>query len=296
MKRPESAQWNRPYRKQERCVPVAGGLTDDPPILYADGEPVGAGYVMPREPRWNPNTTVHSACVKQPGCVRIDMSETVVRADGSTLYFHKGGQGYEPGTVPYGHVDAAVLRAPGRAVFSADELDSRGAEPRNRNGHGAGRAAPVTDVALRIRPRPIGPAEAERAWLYKDAKHYPGKSLSGARYSKYGEAGPTQGARDQSFAYLCWSWLRQHHPDGDPRHEVSGGGAVRALLRPGQLVQRCDVPSITTPAWDRRGGKPIGQVKAIYVRASFAGSELYGWIVHSHEPRDGEPLLHVERA
>src|SRR4051794_9625122 len=95
-----SAVWNRPYRKQERCVPLAGGLAADPPVRYADSKPVGPGYSVPREPRWNPRTTVHSSCAKEPGSVRIDLTEVLALADRSRLYFHKGGQGYDPSTVP----------------------------------------------------------------------------------------------------------------------------------------------------------------------------------------------------
>src|SRR3954452_3525659 len=255
-----SAAWNRPYRKQESCVALDAGLTADPPVLYADGEPVGRGYSVPRSPRWNPRTTVHSSCAHQPGAVRIDLTETLVLQDGSGLYFHKGGQGYDPPSVPYGYLDAGALRSPPpAAVFSQAELDARGAEPRGRDGHGAGRENGPGVASSRVGPRPIGLADPEHACLYKDPSHYRGQTLSGARYSKYGDAGGGQGAGDRSFAYLCWSWLRQSGTSGDPRLEVSGGGAVRTLLKPGQLVHRCDVESIDAPAWDRRGNH-VGRV------------------------------------
>lgn len=297
MTRP-SAEFNRPYRKQERCIPVARGLTSDPPVLYADGAAVGPGYTMPRDPRWDPDTTVSSSCADQPGCVRIDMTETVGAGD-RTLYFHKGGQGYEPRDVSYGHVDAAVLRDPGPAVFAKGVLDEHGAEPRDRRGHGAGRAAPVMDVSYRVRPRPIGP-DGDGAWFYKHRDEWPGRSLAGARYSKYGDAGPTQGGRDRSFAYLCWSWVREPGLGPDPRAIVRGGGAVRALVPPGQIVDRCDVESITAPAWNREGER-VGDVVVIYVRLPVPGGELYGWIVHSHltlvdQGRARERTLHLEDA
>jgi hypothetical protein len=281
-----SADWNLPYRKQERCIPVDPALSEDPPVLYADGEQIGPGYVVPRAPSWNPNTTVHSSCVDSPGTIRIDLTETLTPAiaGNPTLFFHKGGQGYQPPSVPYGHLHQSALAAPPPdPVFRRDELDSLGAEPRNRSNHGAGRALTTTTRTYEIDPRPVGPGNGGEPWLYKDPNHYPGKSLSGARYDKYGDAGPSQGAGDRHFAYLCWSWLRQDGMDGDPRLEVRGGGAIRTLLGPGQVVKRCDVESITAPAWDR-GGNVVGRVTAIYVQVPIAGIDLYGWIVHSHEP------------
>jgi hypothetical protein len=143
-----------------------------------------------------------------------------------------------------------------------------------------------TTAAYEVHPRRVGPP-GDLPWLYKDPNHYPDQSLSGARYDKYGDAGGTQGGRDQHFAYLCWSWLRQDGMDGDPRFEVGGGGAVRTLLRPGQIVHRCDVKSITNPAWNR-DGDVVGRVTAIYVQVPMAGIDLYGWMVHSHQPREGD--------
>jgi hypothetical protein len=299
MPRP-SREWNRPYRKQERCIPVNVGLDRDPPVLYADGEAVGDGYVVPRMPSWNPRTTVSSSCVDRPGAIRIDLTETLspAVAGDPTLYFHKGGQGYLPTTVPYGHLDGSALASPAPDPrFSQDELDERGAEPRNRNNHGAGRALTDTTASYEAQPRLVGPEDGV-GWLYKDPAEYPGQSISGARYDKYGDAGGKQGARDQHFAYLCWSWLRQDGMEGDRRFEVGGGGAIRSLLRPGQVVHRCDIESITNPAWDK-AGNVIGRVTAIYVQVPIAGINLYGWTVHSHQPlvdgEWGERQAHLKR-
>src|SRR4051794_34775370 len=202
MARP-SREWNRPYRKQENCIAVNVGLDSDPSVLYADGEPVGAGYVVPREPSWNTRSTVHSSCVDDPGCIRIDLTETLAPdvVGRPTLYFHKGGQGYLPPTVPYGHLGESDLASPPpEPRFSKDELDSRGAEPRNKNNHGAGRALDDTSGTYEVQALPIGPTGDDGPpWLYKDPNHYPGRSLSGARYDKYGDAGPGQGGRRQHF-------------------------------------------------------------------------------------------------
>src|SRR5688572_22879869 len=128
-----SRPWNRPYRKQERCIAVNVGLDSDPPVLYADGRPVGEGYFVPRKPSWNPRTTAPSSPADQPGCIRTDLTETVTpEVRGSpTLYFHKGGQGYLPGTVPYGHLHQDALASPlPDPRFTQSQLDEHGAEPR----------------------------------------------------------------------------------------------------------------------------------------------------------------------
>ena len=297
-----SADWNRPYKKHEECVPLDPALAADPPVLYPDGSPVGPGYTVPRTPDWHPTSRVHK-CGDQPGTIRIDMTERVPDDAGRpALYFHKGGQGYRPARVPYGHLSADALAAAPPAHFTKPHIDAHGADQGNNPPPGPGRAHPRTVASYRVKPRPIGPdSPAESAWLYKNPLHYPaGASLGGARYSKYGEAGPSQGDGTASFAYLCWSWLRTgaRGDSGEQEFEVSGGGAIRALLAPGQVVHRCDVQSISSPAWDR-AGNDVGRVVAIYARASFGDVDLYGWMVHSHLiPTDAgfSRQLHVERA
>lgn len=286
-----SAPWNRPYKKQTVCVPLATGLDEDPPVLYPDGGEVGAGYVVPRDPRWNPHSTEDALCIDQPGCVRIDRTE-VIPGDGlgaPDLWFHKGGQGYAPPRgAAYGHVAASVLAEPPEPRFTKERLNERGGDPGRNPLPGAGRAHPHDLGAYLVRPRPIGRKE-DGGWLYKPRR-------AGARYSKYGDAGPVQGEDDQHFAYLCWSWVRQ---DGARGGTVSGGGAVRALLKDGQLVHRCAVESLRTPAWNLKGRR-VGWVVAIYVRLPVGDDSLYGWIVHSHviTTPDGrlDHVPHVVRA
>jgi hypothetical protein len=280
-----SSDWNRPYKKHEECVPLDPALAEDPPVVYADGVPVGPGYVVPRDPGWHPTSRVHK-CGDQPGTIRIDMTERVPGgAGGPDLYFHKGGQGYRPATVPYGHLAADFLAAAPPPHFTKPHLDAYGGDPGNNPPPGPGRAHPTTVATYEVVPRAIGPdSPAEAAWLYKNPLVYPANAaMGGARYSKYGDAGPTQGGRGEHFAYLCWSWLRTgtRADAGEKRYEVSGGGAIRALLRPGQIVHRCDVRSISSPAWDRAGNE-VGRVVAIYARAEFGAVDLYGWMVHSH--------------
>jgi hypothetical protein len=286
-----SAPWNRPYKKRTVCVPLAPGLDSGPPVLYPDGREVGPGYDAPLDPQWNKSSTEGDLCVGKPGHVRIDLTESVPNASGGPdLYFHKGGQGYKPADEAcYGHVTADAFDDAPEPVFTRERIDEDGADPGHHPLPGAGRAHPRDLEAYFVRPLAIS-SEADASWLYK-------KGRAGSRYSKYGDAGVVQGARDQHFAYLSWSWLRQ---DGDDGETVPGGGAVRALLADGQLVHRCAVESITTPAWDLEGDL-VGRVVAIYVRVpAGVGVDLYGWIVHSHlVPDDSgrfQRVMHLERA
>ena len=45
------------------------------------------------------------------------------------LYFHKGGQGYRPASVPYGHIPADALESPPIAHFTKPHLDAYGGDP-----------------------------------------------------------------------------------------------------------------------------------------------------------------------
>jgi hypothetical protein len=263
-----SAAWNRPYLKQHHCARLKANLQSDPHVRYADGDPVGDGYTIPRSPAFNPDSGEHGC---DDGDVRLDITEALPRdAHGPHLYFHKGGQGYLPSSVPYGHVPRGVLEHPPEPRFTKERIDSHGADPGHNPLPGAGRAHPRVLRAYLVRPLPIG-VEGALPWLYK-----PGEP--GARYTKYGDAGPVNGAGTEHFAYLCWSWMRQNGRDGAI---VSGGGAIRTILRSGQAVERCGVKAITSAAFDR-DSKRVGGVVAIYARVRFGDDSLYGWMVHSH--------------
>jgi hypothetical protein len=106
---------------------------------------------------------------------------------------------------------------------------------------------------------------------YKQPQDVPGGSNSGASFMHYGDPGSDQGDRhDIHYSYLLWSFLN-----------VRGGGMVRTLLAPGQVVRACDVQSVTMSAWDRSGAVN-GQVTARYVRTYAGSCPVYGWMVWSH--------------
>jgi hypothetical protein len=287
-----SADWNRPYKKQTVCVPLAPGTKKNVPVLYPDGKAVGSGYVVPCEPEWNVRSTEHDLCTDNPGCVRVDLTESIPRGPGAPdLYFHKGGQGYAPpGTAAYGHVPADVFADPPPPRFTKERIDEQGADPGRNPLPGAGRAHPRDLESYAVRPLPIG-GNDDDVWLYKAGR-------AGAKYSKYGDAGAAQGDHSRHFAYLSWSWVRQDGENERDAATVPGGGAVRALLGDGQVVHRCAVESVTTPAWSL-DGRVVGRVRAIYVRVPAGDTDLFGWIVHSHliptGKKDEEVVPHLER-
>ena len=58
--------------------------------------------------------------------------------------------------MPYGHLHENALASPPPAPrFSPEELDRHGAEPRNRDNHGAGRALLDTIATYELRPRVV---------------------------------------------------------------------------------------------------------------------------------------------
>ena len=226
---------------------------------------------MPRDPQWQHDANEHDLCIGQPGFVRIDRTEVIdERGPGlPNLYFHKGGQGYDPGSeASYGHVDGRILAEPPDPAFTKERIDKRGADPGRHGLPGAGRAHPHDMDAYLVRPRPI--ESDDGSWLYKPKR-------AGSPLQQVRRCRPGAGERDQHFAYLCWSWLRQ---DGLNGGTVSGGGAVRALLKDGQVVHRCAVEAMRTPAWNLQGTF-VGWVVAVYVRVPVGEESLFGWIVHS---------------
>jgi hypothetical protein len=85
------------------------------------------------------------------------------------------------------------------------------------------------------------------------------------------------------YTYLVWSWVN-----------VSGGGVVRTLLRPGQRFHRCNVYSIKEDAIDDQGNVN-GWVQAVYGKTLYGENWIYGWTVYAHQAAgDPEPTYHLE--
>ena len=104
-------------------------------------------------------------------------------------------------------------------------------------------------------------------------------------YLHYGDPASDQGSRhDTHYSTLTWSWV-----------DVSADGHTRALLAPGQAVQRCHVRAIRRDSWDETGAVN-GGVIARYVRTSTGGQRCTAGCLGSTTTtttvttRDGRPL------
>lgn len=214
------------------------------------------------------------------GEVRFDLHEVLETGQGR-LYFHKGGQGYDDPTTPYGHLWIADLESPAPKPQVSGEPPEYGAPSKimgtdewnweQRNGVGCD---PSGDFDYVVRIVPQGDADAlPKAWQYKP-------NATSSRFDKYADAGAEQAEGTAHHAYLLWSWLHR----GDGETTSPGGGQVRALLIDGQPFLRCAVDSIDSVAYAKGTDEEAGRVTAIYgkTRASDDSPWIYGWTIHSH--------------
>jgi hypothetical protein len=232
------------------------------------------------------------------GEVRLDAKE-LLQTDSGRIYLHKGGGGYSHNTVPYGHLWIADLvsgTAPTPLVTGhTPAYGAPSAIPgtnswdwTKRNGRGC---EPTGEYDYYIHIVEQGSSdELPPDWQYK-------VNQTSSRYNKYADAGPEQGNGSAHYAYLVWSWLTK----GDGVTTSPGGGMVRALLKDGQPFYRCGVASINSKAYASGTSTEVGRVTAIYgkTRASEHGPWVYGWIIHSHQPKlsdgsYGSRIFHVE--
>jgi hypothetical protein len=237
------------------CVDLAGS---NAPLRFGDSDPTGFSVT-------NAFSFKPGEC--PDGTVRLDLHE-VIPTSASPLIFHRGGNGYvDDQNVKYGELEAADI-----ADVLPDPVPSSG-----------GRGAPCTLVD--------GPAYKAVVRSIPDQMHYkrpqdlPGGSNRGSSFLHYGDPGADQGdVHDIHYSYLIWSFL-----------DVRGGGHVRTLLRPGQVVRPCDVEPLTMPSWDR-AGNVNGQVTARYVRVLAGTCPLYGWMVWTHSYGSAAPVAHAQLA
>jgi hypothetical protein len=200
------------------------------------------------------------------GTVRLDLHE-LIPAEGMSLAFHRGGNGYVGGqNVKYGHLPTGDV-----ADILPPPVPSSG-----------GRGAPcgqLEDTAYEAEVRSI-----PEAMHYKRPEDLPSGSNRGTSWEHYGDPGADQGSRkDIHYSYLLWSFPN-----------VRGGGMVRTLLVPDHPVRACDVEPVTMHAWDRAGAVN-GRVTARYVRVLAGTCPLYGWMVWSHD-YFGDPAPPVAHA
>jgi hypothetical protein len=290
--------WNHPHRKYDTCVNVRSDA-NNPEIRWADWNAVGTGYFVPTPSFWKEDSG-ETICGDGTRKMRIDLTERVVTnrpapfTDTARLYFHKGGQGYEPDTVPYGHMWYSRIESPPEPRISRSTLDSRGADPAllsdpasDGTGWGAGRRCEsnIGQYRTTATAGPTSPA----AWVVG-----PNKS-SGGNYAKYANAGRQQGVFTRDYQPLQWSWVGKHYwRDGSQLvlNRLGGGptegyGTIRTILKPGMTVTRCNVHAITSRAYHPNSTAVIGRVTGVYVRFMFGSNEWYGWLLHSYQPFNG---------
>lgn len=259
---------------------VCGTLKNDSaPLRYSDFELIGG----PGEYSVTDGLDSDECAAGQ---VRFDLHEILQSTDGRLL-FHKGGQGYDEPSTPYGHLWIADLQSPAPQPQVQDEPPEYGAPSKipgtdswdwnQRNGVGC---EPSGDFDYRVRIVPQGAADELPAdWQYKP-------NVTSSRYNKYADAGAEQAEGTAHHAYLLWSWLHQ----GDGETTSPGGGQVRALLVDGQPFLRCAVDSIDSIAYGKGTAEEVGRVTAIYgkTRTSEDAPWIYGWTIHSHRMRNDD--------
>ena len=225
------------------------------PLRYPDGEPTGFELAS-----WSLRIDgVHD------GMARLDFHE-LIASDAGALAFHRGGRGFEnPADAKYGHIAVRDLAAnPGGPIAA-----------------GGRRGAPMPPLPS-TPPLAIGVKSIPGAMHYKRPQDTRSGSNRGARFLHHGDPAADQGSRrDVHYTYLIWSCLN-----------VRGGGMVRALLRDGQRVERCDVAPVTMPSYDEHGALN-GSVEAVYVRVPLDRVELFGWVISAHELSGAEPVAHL---
>jgi hypothetical protein len=236
------------------CVPLAGPSA---PLRYTDGSETG--FQISNQQAFNDGRCPSNT-------VRLDYHEAFPLDVGS-LVFHRGGNGYvDEQNVKYGQILTSDL-----GVSLPEPVPSGG-------GRGAPCARLAAEPAYRVDVRTI-PAEMH----YKHPSELPSGSNRGSSFEHYGDPGADQGDRtDIHYTYLLWSFLN-----------VRGGGIVRTLLKPDQVIRACDVEPVTMPSWDREGNVN-GSVTARYVRALAGTCPLHGWTVWSHTyAPEGVPVAHT---
>ena len=236
----------------DRCVAPEA---PDIQLRYLDAAPTG--FAIP-----DPLSFTDGSC--PDGQLRIDLHE-VVDSSAGPLVFARGGNGYvDDQNAKYGQV-------------LVSDLASDPGTPTPAGGGRGNACATLLDATYATQVASI-PHDLH----YKRPQDVPGGNTSGASFQHYGDPGADQGDRhDVHYSYLLWSFLNAH-----------GGGHVRALLAPDQVVQPCDVDPILMDAWDSDGNVD-GDVLARYVRTEEGGTPLYGWMVWEHRSGDEPTVEHA---
>jgi len=212
------------------------------------------------------------------GEVQLDARELLETPSGR-LIFHRGGNGYQnAGNIKYGHLWIGDLAEHAEII----------APPVPNGVPCLASESPITMGRYLARPTAIPPALHYPKSNFEECVDRNGVPACNISYQGYGDPGYEQGDPDvlgerYHYTYLVWSWPN-----------VSGGGVVRSLLRPGQRFYRCNVYSIKKDAIDDQG-QVNGWVQAVYGKTLQAGNWIYGWTIYAHQAEgDPAPTYHLE--
>jgi hypothetical protein len=275
--------WNYPNDNYFGCATLKNSTA---PMRHEDFSLVSAtgGYLVSNTLTYDGPYDLESGYCN-PGQVRLDAKELLQTTSGR-VYLHKGGQGYGPNNVPYGHLWISDLQsgtAPSPLVPTSNPPEygapsaisgTNSWDWTKRNGRGCASSGEF-DYYMHITQQGTA-EEIPSTWQYKP-------NQTSSRYNKYADAGPEQAEGTEHYAYLLWSWLTK----GNGTTTSPGGGMVRSLIKEGQVFHRCAVSSIASVAYAAGTSTEIGRVTAIYgkTRASSDGPWVYGWTIHSHEAK-----------
>jgi hypothetical protein len=259
----------------DQCVPLEDA---EVPLRYADFSETG--YVLrPAELRRDkPLTDDDDGHLCRDGEVQLDVRE-LLETDEGRLVFHRGGNGYQDaGNVKYGHLWIGDLAEHAEVI-----------PPPVPNGVPClASTSSITMGRYLVHPTAIPPALHYPKSDFDDCVRDSGVPACNISYQGYGDPGYEQGdpvvlGERHHYTYLVWSWVN-----------VSGGGVVRTLLRPGQRFYRCNVYSIKEDSIDD-DGNVNGWVQSVYGKTLQAGNWIYGWTVYAHQA-SGEPAptYHLE--
>jgi hypothetical protein len=241
------------------------------PLRYADGTPRGY-YVTGKHPvtqrqlnRRDQKALDRAGC--PDGSTEIDARE-VVDSPAGKMIFHPGGGHYSKypgGTEQWGQYGHILL----------SDLDDPPAAPDPYDGTPVGNGLPC-----RVAPPGhathgtyyVKPTKIDREMWYKK----PNGQLTGARYENYGDKG-------HGGMYLAWNWVQNGNPSTDQKENTnSGGGYVRAVLKRGDVFERCDVAPLKTVSYGLNN-EQNGWMTVVYGRTFNGKQWLYGWVIHSYE-------------
>lgn len=242
---------------QERAHVCVSLSRSRPPLRFANGAPDGF------------RVTDRAAVRKRrcpPGRALLDLHEFIPSSAGPLVFRLRDYSGKAGGKAKYGELAASDIARPLPPAVPA----------------GGGRGAPCTlanELPYRVSVRSI-----PKRMHYKRPEDLASDSNHGASFMHYGDPAADQGNdRAIHYSYLLWSFVN-----------VRGGGMVRTLLAPHQVLQACDVNPITMPSWGY-SGRVNGSVTARYVRTLAGTCPIYGWMVwsHTYPARSPRPVPHA---